>query len=124
MTDAAYEETDLELIDGALADLGSIHRRAAAQTLPEADFRELMTRVRTRLRALRLAHLGGDEPVLVLTDAGAAAAVACAVGQKPEVRALLRRIPALMTAQQLADSPGVSRARFYGPFAAIDGGRP
>lgn len=124
MTDADTNETELELIDGALGDLGSIHRRAAAGTLPEDDFRALLTRVRKRLKALRAVHLVNDEPGVELTDAGAAAAVACAVGQKPEIRQLLRRAPALMTARQLAGNPAVSRARFYGPFAAIDGDRP
>lgn len=123
-----HDETELELIDGALADLGAIHRRASSQTLPEADFRELMTRVRSRLRVLRAAHLGSDEPALVLTDAGMSAAdaieAAGVIGQRPEIRELIRRAPGLMTARSLIDNPAVMKARFHGPLAVIDGGRP
>ncbi len=126
--DLPEHETELEMIDGALADLGVIHRRAGAATLPEADFRELMTRVRSRLRVLRAVHLGHDEPALVLTDAGMSAAAAIeaagAIGQRPEIRELIRRAPGLMTARSLIDNPAVLRARFHGPLAVIDGGRP
>ena len=123
MTEVFATETDLELIDHALADLGSIHRRAGTDAFTEEDFRGLMTRVRGRLKTLRSSLLDSDEPALVLTDAGMAAAVACAVGQKPEIRDLIRRVPSLMTAQHLAQHPGVAKARIYGDFAAIDGGR-
>lgn len=116
-------ETELQLIDGALADLGTLDRRARCQTLSEDEYRTLSRRLRDRLKALRAARLDSDEPAILLTDAGMAAAVACAVGQRPEIRELIRRAPALMMASQLADHPGITRVRTYGSFAAIDGGR-
>lgn len=116
-------ETDLERIDGLLADLGTLNRRAGTENLTEADYRTLAARMRGRLKALRASHLEADESPIELTDAGAAVAAAGRIGRDPNVQALLRRIPALMTAQQLVDRSSVSHARFYGPFAAIDGGR-
>lgn len=117
-------ETELQLTDRALADLGALHRRAGCETLTEADFRALTTRMRQRLRRLRALHLEAleTEGPLELTDAAAAVASAEAAGRSPDVQALLRRIPALMTAQQLADHPEVTRARFHGAFAVVDGG--
>ena len=119
-------ETDLERIDGLLADLGTMTRRAANQTLDEDDYRTLARRMRERLKALRASQLdpAAEDAPIELTDAGAAIAAAGRVGRDLDVQGLLRRIPALMTAQQLADRPSVRRARFYGNFAAIDGGRP
>lgn len=116
-------ETELQLIDGALADLGNLDRRARCQTLSEDDYTTLSRRLRDRLKALRAARLDSDEPAILLTDAGMAAAVACAVGQRPEIRELIRRAPALMMASRLADHPEITRVRTYGSFAAIDGGR-
>lgn len=116
-------ETDLERIDGLLADLGTMNRRAANHSLEEDDYLTLSRRMRERLKALRASYLEADEPLIELTDAGEAIAAAGRMGRNPDVQALLRRIPALMTAQQLADRPTVRRARFYGNFAAIDGGR-
>lgn len=118
----APAETDLELIDGLLADLGTMTRRAANEALTEEDFATLSRRMRCRLQALRAAAQEA-EPI-ELTDVAAAIATASQVGQSPELRGLIRRIPGLMTAQQLACHPGVGRARMYGDFAAIDGGRP
>ena len=120
-------ETDLERIDGVLADLGTLNRRCGSESLTEEDYLTLSRRMRDRLKAVRASLTEAEEPPIELTEAGidAADAIAAAgrVGQDPEVQALLRRIPALMTAQQLADRPSVRRARFYGNFAAIDGGR-
>lgn len=113
-------ETDLERIDGLLADLGTITRRAANEALTEEDFRVLSRRMRSRLQALR-AEAREAQP-FELTDVAAAIATASQVGQSPELRSLIRRIPGLMTAQQLACHPGVGRARMYGDFAVIDGG--
>lgn len=115
-------ESELEQIDAALADLGTLHRRAGAQTLTEEDFRGLVRGIRSRLISLRAAAMADEEPPLELTDAGVAAALACNVAQRPEVQRLIRRVPSLMTARNLAAHPGVGRARFHGDFAAIDGG--
>lgn len=112
---------DRDLILGALADLGSIVRQAGTERFEEAAFRRLAGQIRASLHELA-ARLGDDEPEIELTDASAASAAAQAMAQRPEVAALMRRIPALMTAQQLAGHAGVGRARFHGPFAAIDGG--
>lgn len=121
-------ETDLERIDGLLADLGTLNRRCGSESLTEADYLTLSRRMRVRLKALRASLIEAEEPPIELTEVGVGAAEAIAaagrVGQDPAVQALLRRIPALMTAQQLAARPSVRRARFYGAFAAIDGGRP
>lgn len=120
-------ETDLERIDGVLADLGTLNRRAGSESLTEADYLTLARRMRARLKALRASLTEAEEPPINLTNAGVQAVEAIEaagrIGQDPAVQALLRRIPALMTAQQLAERPSVRRARFYGPFAAIDGGR-
>lgn len=116
-------ETDLDRIDGLLADLGTIVRRAGSETLSEEDFRTLASRMRTRLKDLRESLTEEVEPI-VLTDATEAIAAAGRLGRDPAVQSLLRRMPALMTARQLATRPPGTSARFYGPFAAIDGGRP
>ena len=47
------KETALELIDGALADTGAMHRRLALGTMSEDEGRALRNRVRDRLKALR-----------------------------------------------------------------------
>ncbi len=115
-------ETDLERIDGLLADLGTMNRRAAAQTLDEADWLTLARRMRRRLLDLRASLEEAAEP-LVLTDAAEAVLVAGEVGRSPQLQALIRRMPALMTARQLAETPGVGSFRFRGSLAVVDGGR-
>lgn len=117
-------QTELQLIDGCLADLGTLFRRHEAETLTEEDGLALMNRMRRRLKALRSNRLADAGEELELTDAGAAYAAATQVARHPNLQALLRRVPRLMTARNLADHPGVTRARFHGPFAAIDGDRP
>lgn len=122
MTDPTpTDETELEMIDGLLADIGTLQRRAN-HDLTEGEFLTLVNRSRRRLRNLRSARLDDDAPV-ELTDAGAVVAAAGRVAQSPQLQQLIRRIPELMTAQKLADHPSIKRARFYGPFAAIDGVR-
>lgn len=117
-------ETELQLIDGCLADVGTLTRRHEAEILTEEEGMALLARLRRRLRTLRLHHLADNGEELELTDAGAAFVAATDVAQHPNLQALLRRIPELMTARNLADHPGISRARFYGPFAAVDGAQP
>jgi hypothetical protein len=116
-------ETDLERIDGVLADLGTIARRAGAETLDEADFRALMMRARLRLKALRASLQVEADVAEAPIDAAQASSLAAEVGRDPGLRELIRRNPGLMTARQLADRPEVSRARTYGPLAVVDGGR-
>ncbi len=116
-------ETPLELVVHALQDLGHIHRSQEAGTLTEAHYLHLMNDTRERLQLLRSILSGEGEEVVELTDAGAAVLTALKVGQNPDVQALIRRAPGLMTAQMLADHPGVKTARRYGDFAAIDGDR-
>lgn len=98
-----------ELLDAALADLGAIHRRALAETLTEADFRELMDRARRHLLDLRDLLISPDEtnsvePVIELTDAAQAylANPAAWPAPRPSIRQLLARIPGLRRARDLA----------------------
>ena len=117
-------ESDLDRIDGALADLGCIVRRAACGTLEEPDFIGLVGRIRERLKALRGALQVEADVAEALIDAAQAKTLAGRVGRDPALRELIRRNPGLMTARQLASNPGVRRARLYGRLAVVDGDRP
>lgn len=117
-------ETPLELVQHALQDLGHLHRSQDNNTLTEAQYLHLMTNTRERLLQLRVLLSEDGEEIVELTDAGAAVAAALNVGQSPQVQALIRRMPEVMTARMLAEHPGVSEGRRYGAFVAIEGDRP
>lgn len=113
---------EYDLIQAALADMGTIHRRASAQTLTEEDFRELMARARGHLLDLRELLIGLDEPAVELTDAGLAALAT--PPRRLDARALLSRIPGLMTARQLASPTRIRAVTDRGRrLGVIDGGR-
>lgn len=113
-----------DLIQAALADMGTIHRRASAQTLTEEDFRELMGRARRHLIDLRELLIGLDEPEIELTDAGRAALANSP--RRLDARALLARIPGLMMGRDVP-SPSTGRMRAVTQrgrcLGVIDGGR-
>lgn len=115
---------EYDLIQAALADMGTIHRRASEQTLTEEDFRELMGRARRHLIDLRELLIGLDEPAIELTDAGRAALAK--PPRRLDARALMARIPGLMTGRQVP-SPSLARMRSVTQrgrcLGIIDGGR-
>lgn len=122
MTEARYaHETPLELVEAVLLDLGCIDRWQRAGTLTKAEYDLMSIRSRERLTQLRSLLSGEGDEVVELTDAGQAVLAALKVGQNPDAQELIRRAPALMTATRLSEHPGVTNARRYGPFAAIDG---
>lgn len=113
---------EYDLIQAALADMGTIHRRALAQTLTEEDFRELMSRARGSLMTLRDLLIGLDEPSIELTDAGRAAVAT----PRKDARSLLSRIPGLMTGRQVPPpAPARMRSVVQGRrrLGVIEGGR-
>lgn len=124
-TERLSKETPLELVEHALEDLGAIHRWQQAGTLTEAEYTLLMGDTRDRLKLLR-DHLSPEgEEAIELTDAGAAVLAALKVGQDPQTRELIRRMPGLMTARNLAEhGAAAGRGRRYGDFVALDGDRP
>lgn len=122
MTDIC-NETELALIDGVLADLGTLSRRNEAEALTEEEGRALLNRMRATLRELRAAVAGCDEAEVVLTDAGGTALMAFEAARQSGFREAVRRSHRLTTGRALMEK-GVTRARFYGDLAAIDGGRP
>ena len=67
---------ELTLIDGLLADLGTLTRRNEAESLTEEEGHALLNRMRSKLRELRAAVAGCDEAEIVLTDAGGTALMA------------------------------------------------
>jgi hypothetical protein len=124
MTSVRYaHETPLELVEAVLRDNIDMDRWQRAGTLTQAECDLLTLRSRERLQLLRSILAGeGEEPV-ELTDAGVAVLTALKIGQNPAAQELIRRAPGLMTAQMLANHPGVTRGRRYDNFVAIDGDR-
>ena len=122
MSEPTTHDTDLELVDALLAHLGVLRRRSEAESLSEEDGRDLMNRMRSDLRALRASLCGHDEAEIVLTDAGGAALMAFEAARQSAFGDAVRRSHRLTTGRALMER-GVKRARFYGPFAAIDGDR-
>lgn len=122
MTNPNPTVAELTLIDGLLADLGTLTRRNEAESLTEEEGRALLNRMRSSLRTLRAAVAGGDEAEIVLTDAGGAALMAFDAARQSDFRDAVRRSHRLTTGRALMEK-GVGRARFYGDLAAIDGGR-
>jgi hypothetical protein len=120
------DATELELIDGALADIGTIWRRSGEKTLSNADFAELMRRSRQRLLALRDIALT-DEPEVELTEAGQAMLTARSIAFNPAMIAALKRLPGIRTARQLLDDSDLDdasgrRPRVVGGLELIQGG--
>ena len=103
----ACPSDEIELIDRALADVGTIHRRAAAETLSAEEMRQLLDRVRRRLklvRASRLAEEGSGS--IELTDLGRAHASAVELASKPGLLVdLLNQLPSLRRGSDLIEGP-------------------
>lgn len=118
-------ETREQLVDQLLADNGTIWRRARDQNLTEQDFAELMRRTRQRLQRLREIDQEED-PAFVLTDVGAAAAVAEKVGaslkRKPLSESIMRRL-GVFTGRDLAAQERPNRGRTVNHLMVIDGDR-
>lgn len=110
-------------IELALADLGTIHRRAGSETLNEIDFRSLMNRIRRQLQTLRaeLQAEDADPADFALTEAGQALA-----DRNPTFAGLIAGL-GLMTARDLAEGRGPPRTRAWTRgnvrLGVIDGGR-
>lgn len=124
--------SEVDLIDAALADLGTIVRRARVGTLTDDDFNALAGRMRSglsRLRTSRLIADGGDEDgeTIVLTDVGAAHARAGIAARQRAISRLLKTTPGLTTGRQ-TPAPRPDRMRTYagpvidGVLGVIDGG--
>ena len=122
MTEATDNQIELGLIDGLLADLGTLSRRNEAETLTEEEGHALLNRMRSNLRSLRAGLAGGDEAEIVLTDAGGAALMAFEAARQAQFREAVRRSHRMTTGRALMEK-GVDRARFHGDFAVLDGGR-
>ncbi len=130
----AEHTDDLERIEAVLADLGTIVRRAGAETLSEEDFRGFASRARGNLIALRASlraeretdiEAGGGFELtgLGLTTLGQALSDS-ADQRRASIKALASRIDGLMTGADLARLPqGVTRARVCRTLVVIDGGR-
>lgn len=113
---------EYDLIQAALADMGTIKRRASSQTLTEEDFNELMGRARGHLLDLRELLIGLEEPQIELTDAGLAALAK--PPRRLDARELLSRIPGLMTARQLPSPARMRAVTDRGRrLGVVDGGR-
>ena len=104
MASALTSQDPGDLITDALGDLGSLVRQHQAGTLSHEGFYDLINRMRTKLKAARIAC--GEPGELELTDLGAA------IGR-------LIDAGVVTPASQLL--PGVNRARTYGHLAVIDG---
>ncbi len=125
---------DLDRIEAVLADLGTIVRRAGAETLSEEEFHGFASRARRNLIALRASLRaeretdieggGGFELTgLGLTTLGQALSDS-ADQRRASIKALASRIDGLMTGADLAALPqGTARARVCGTLIVIDGGR-
>ncbi|MGH7027346.1 hypothetical protein [Brevundimonas sp.] len=113
-------ETRDQLMDGLLADIGTVWRRGVEENLTEADFSLLMRRMRDRASAVRDLDQAEDRPI-VLTDAGLAALATQRPGRSM-LPHLVRRL-GLMTGRQLAAQTAPNRMRHVHGLGVIDGGR-
>ncbi|NBB51473.1 hypothetical protein GVN24_24620 [Rhizobium sp. CRIBSB] len=118
---------EAELLNLALADLGSIVRRSRFGTLNEADFDSLMLRARTRIRRVRDQLLADDLPsgALELTDIGEALAIAGEITRDPAFQRLLQT-PGLMRGCDVpspAEDRRAQRMPCVNGLGVIDGGR-
>lgn len=120
---------EIETINLVLADLGTLRRRAHAESLTPDDFEALMGRARERLVGLRAARhaeemRGYQTEVAQALDT--AHSLASTIGRDPTIRSLMARLPGLVRASDLARTPrlpkGVNRGRAYGELVVIDGG--
>lgn len=106
-------------IELALADIGTLHRRAGNETLTEIDFRTLMNRIRRQLQTLR-AELQAEELLpadFELTEAGQALA------ERNPVFAGLMTGLGLTTGRDLAEGRTRAWTRGNVRLGVIDGGR-
>jgi hypothetical protein len=97
-------DAELQLIDLVLADLGTLHRRATAETLSGEDLRQLVNRARFRLRLVRAAREAeaAEAAPIELTDKAVAYAAAAQVGARPDVLTGIMRRCRLTTGTGLA----------------------
>lgn len=97
-------EAEIALIDLVLADLGTLHRRATAETLIEEDLRQLVNRARYRLKMVRAAREAeaSEAAPIELTDKARAYAAAAEVAARPDALASVMRRCGLTTGAGLA----------------------
>ncbi len=106
-------EAELALIDLLLADMGTLHRRATAETLSGEDLRQLVNRARFRLRLLRAAREAEalTTAPIELTDRARAYCAAAGVAAQPEGLAAIMRRCGLTTGAGLARRQGAEAVR-------------
>jgi hypothetical protein len=95
---------EIALIDLVLADMGTLHRRAVAETLTGEDLRQLVNRARYRLRLVRAARdaEAQEDAPIALTDKARAYAAAAEVAGRPDVLTGVMRRAGLTTGTTLA----------------------
>jgi hypothetical protein len=98
-----------DLVEQCLADVGTLVRRAQAETLTEPEFHDLTRALRRKLKAIRTAVAEPDFDEIELTDLG-------------------ERVARLMDAGLIRPGADLvalkSTHRQRGPFTVIDGDRP
>ena len=77
-------DAEIALIDLVLADMGTLHRRATAETLSGEDLRQLVNRARLRLKLVRAARQAeaAEAAPIELTDKARAYAAAAEVAAR------------------------------------------
>lgn len=97
-------EAEIALIDQVLADLGTVHRRATAETLSGEDLRQLVNRARYRLKLVRAAREAeaAEAAPIELTDKARAYVAAAEIAAQPDALTTLMRRCRLTTGTGLA----------------------